>query len=282
MPPKLALTHFLCLPLVTSASRPQWQASLQKLESDIASSPSLQDLRFGACRPLGTLHLTIGLLSLETEEQKRAASDLLLSFGSIRNIADRKVESSRPASVTSSSTIQRSNSTRLESSKVSTIEQQTLHPQPEVLPLHITLSGLHATGSPSSTTVLYASPDDPVSRLHNLCNSIRELFKSASLLVHENRPLLLHATIINAIYNRLGDRSGTKGEPAGHGSSRRSKRRPKRIDATQLIERYTEFEWVKDFHVEKVSICKMGAERVVEAGRVVDSEYVELCHLDLP
>lgn len=282
MPPKPALTHFLCLPLVTSASRPQWQASLQKLESDIASSPSLQDLRFGACRPLGTLHLTFGLLSLETEEKKQAASDLLLSFSFIRNVVDRKVDSSRPASVTSSSIIQRSNLTRTKSSKVSAIEQQTLYPKPEVLPFFITLSGLHSTGPPSSTTVLYASPDDPLLRVHNLCASIRELFKSANLLVQEDRPLLLHATIINTIYNRPRDRCDTKGESAGHGSSRRSNRRPKRIDATQLIERYTEFEWAKGFHVEKVSICKMGAEKVLEAGIVVDSEYLELCHLDLP
>ena len=260
MPRKPVLTHFLCLPLVTSTSRPQLQASLQRLDGDIASSPSLQSLRFGARRPLGTLHLTFGVLSLETEERKRAACDLLRSSG-VLNVAYGK---SVP-----SSDIQPSDPTQTKSSEGSTIEPQTIDSEPEVLPFSITLSGLHSMGSPSSTTVLYARPEDPASRLHNLCTAIREIFKSADLLVHEDRPLLLHATMINTTYNR----------PQVHGSNRRSNRR---IDATELIEKYAKFELAKNFRVEKVSICKMGAQNVVEDGVVIDSEYSELCHVELP
>lgn len=278
MPRKVALTHFLCLPLVTSASRPQWQASLQKLESDVAESPSLQNLRFGACRPLGTIHLTFGLLSLETEERKRAACDLLRSS----DVAYRKMDSSRPASVTSSNIIQPLDPTQTKSSEVSAVEQQMLDQKSDVLPFSITLSGLRSMGSPSSTTVLYALPEDPASRLHNLCTAIREAFKSANLLVHEDRPLLLHATVINTIYNRPQSHSDQKGESKVHGSNRRSNRRPERIDATELMEKYMEFDWAKEFRVEKVSICKMGAQQVVKDGIVVDSEYSELCHVDLP
>lgn len=261
MPRKPVLTHFLCLPLVTSTSRPQWQASLQKLDGDIASSPSLQSLRFGARRPLGTLHLTFGVLSLETEERKRAACDLLRS-SSVLNVAYGNI-------AVSSSDIQPLDPTRTMSSEVSAVEPQTIDPEPEVLPFSVTLSGLHSMGSPSATTVLYARPEDPASRLHDLCTAIREIFKSADLLVHEDRPLLLHATIINTTYNR----------PSVHGSNRRSNRR---IDATELIEKYAKFELAKDFRVEKVSICKMGAQNIVEDGVVVDSEYSELCHVDLP
>lgn len=282
MPRKLALTHFLCLPLVTSASRPQWQASLQKLENDVASSPSLQNLRFGACRPLGTLHLTFGLLSLETGERKHAACDLLRSSG-VRSVAHGKIDSSRTASVTSSDINQPSNPTPAKSSEVSAIEQQTLDLDPAVSPYSITLSGLHSMGSPSSTTVLYALPEDPASRLHNMCTAIRDVFESADLLVHEDRPLLLHATIINTIYNRPQGHSDKNGESQVHGlSNRRLNRRPKRFEATELIEKYAQFEWAKDFRVEKVSICKMGAEKIMEGGIQVDCEYSELCHVDLP
>lgn len=276
---KPVLTHFLCLPLVTAASRPQWQASLQKLDSDVASSPSLQNLRFGACRPLGTLHLTFGLLSLETEERKRAACDLLRS-SRVLNVVYGKIDSSRSASVTSSS-IQPSNPTSTKPSEVSVIKQQTLDPEPQGSPFYITLSGLHSMGSPSSTTVLYAAPEGTASRLHNLCTAIRELFKSANLLVHEDRPLLLHATIINTIYNQPQGHSDQKGDAQVQGSHRRPNRRPKRIDATELVEKYAGFEWAKEIRVEKVSICKMGAQKIVEDGVVVDSEYSELCHVDL-
>ena len=262
MPRKPVLSHFLCLPLVTSTSRPQWQASLQKLDGDIASSPSLQSLRFGARRPVGTLHLTFGVLSLETEERRRAACDLLRSSG-VLNVAYGNIDS------VSSSDIQPSDPTQTKSSEVSTIDPKMMDSEPKAVPFCVTLSGLHSMGSPSSTTVLYAKPEDPASRLHNLCTAIREIFKSADLLVHEDRPLLLHATIINTTYNR----------PQVHGSNRRSNRR---IDATELIEKYAKFELAKDFRVEKVSICKMGAQNVVEDGVVVDSEYSELCHVELP
>lgn len=270
MPRKPVLTHFLCLPLVTSASRPQWQASLQKLDSDVASTPSLQNLRFGACRPLGTLHLTFGLLSLETEERKRAACDLLQSPG-VLSVAYRKIDSSQPA-----------DPTQTKSSEASVTEQQTLDLDPEASPFSTTLSGLHSMGSPSSTTVLYSLPEDPAARLHNLCTAIREVFKSANLLVHEDRPLLLHVTIINTIYNRPQSHVDQKGESELDGSNQKSNRRPKRIDATELIEKYARVEWAKDFRVEKVSICKMGAQKIVKDGMVVDSEYSELCHVDLP
>lgn len=137
-------------------------------------------------------------------------------------------------------------------------------------------------GSPSSTTVLYAAPDDTASRLHNLCTAIREVFKSANLLVNEDRPLLLHATIINTIYNQPPRHSDPKGDAEVQGSNRRPNRPPKRIDATKLVGKYAGFEWAKGIRVEKVSICKMGAQKIVVDGVVVDSEYPELCHVDLP
>lgn len=211
---------------------------------------------------MGTLHLTFGVLSLETEERKRTACDLLRSPG-VLNVAYEKID------YVPSSDNRPSDPTRAKSSGESTIDPQTIDKEPELLPFSVTLSGLHSMGSPSATTVLYARPEDPASRLHNLCTAIREIFKSADLLVHEDRPLLLHATIINTTYNR----------PPGHGSRRKSNRR---IDATELIEKYAKFELAKNFRVEKVSICKMGAQNVVEDGVVVDSEYLELCHVDLP
>lgn len=240
----------------------------------------MQILRFGACRPIGTLHLTFGLLSLETEERKRAACDLLRS-SRVLNVAHGNIESCQSASIASNN-VQPSNSTQTKSSELLAIEQQTLDLKPEASPFSITLSGLHSMGSSSSTSVLYAVPEDPASRFHNLCAAIREIFKSANLLVQEDRPLLLHATIINTIYNRPGDHSDQKSESEVKGSNRRSSRRPKRIDATELIEKYAGFAWAKDFRVEKVNICKMGAQSIVENGIVIDSEYSELCHVDLP
>ena len=144
-------------------------------------------------------------------------------------------------------------------------EQQQSELEPGALPFTTSLSGLHSMHSPSSTSILYAAPDDPTSRLQNLCIAIREAFTSAGLLIQEERPLLLHATIVNTLYDRL-----RKGQPR------------KCVDAMELIVKYAGFEWVKDVRIERVSVCKMGARKIMLEGVVVDEQYEELCHVDLP
>ncbi|KAK0740566.1 hypothetical protein B0T18DRAFT_431860 [Schizothecium vesticola] len=61
MPPKPPpLTHFLAIPLLTSASRPHLAAKLAAFRAD----PAVRDaIPPDAIRPLGTLHLTLGVFS---------------------------------------------------------------------------------------------------------------------------------------------------------------------------------------------------------------------------
>lgn len=159
---------------------------------------------------------------------------------------------------------------------MSAAEQRGLDLDPAILPFATSLSGLHPMHSTSSTSVLYASPADPTSRLHNLCTGIAEAFESAGLLIREDRPLLLHATIVNTLYDQAqqGQREG-KGKSKNWQCSRR-------IDATELVERYAGFEWVRDIHLERVSVCKMGPQKIVHDGTAIDERYEELCYLELP
>ncbi|KAJ5054158.1 uncharacterized protein L3040_000440 [Drepanopeziza brunnea f. sp. 'multigermtubi'] len=77
-PPSARLTHFLCIPLVTAASKPQLQSALSAFTSK-ASSPNdpLARIPEKAIRPLGTLHLTLGVMSLLTPERIEAALAVL-------------------------------------------------------------------------------------------------------------------------------------------------------------------------------------------------------------
>ncbi len=95
---KPPLTHFLCLPLLTPTSTPQLQASLAHLKSVIeALPPTIEDANASASasarirppqttrplvppaafRPLGTLHLTLGVMSLKDPARLQGALQLL-------------------------------------------------------------------------------------------------------------------------------------------------------------------------------------------------------------
>ncbi|KAL2179855.1 uncharacterized protein P884DRAFT_267524 [Thermothelomyces heterothallicus CBS 202.75] len=62
-------THFLCIPLAASpAARAQLAASLSAFRSDVCASPAAGgfDVPFDAVRPVGTVHLTLGVMSFPT------------------------------------------------------------------------------------------------------------------------------------------------------------------------------------------------------------------------
>lgn len=70
--PPPSLTHFPCIPLAASASRPKLMETIAEFREDVMG-PSVRgdiDLHSEAVRSVGTLHLTLGFLSLR-EDKKR-------------------------------------------------------------------------------------------------------------------------------------------------------------------------------------------------------------------
>lgn len=125
---------------------------------------------------------------------------------------------------------------------------------------------------PTRTSVLYAAPVDEDGALYDFCSRLREAFLAADLLVPDTRPMLLHATILNTVYASGGrDRGRGRGSSSGgRGSGHGRSRGRLTIDAREILERYADFEWVRDAAIEKVAICRMGA---VAVGND-DEEYV--------
>lgn len=273
------LTHFLCLPLVNVTSIPQLEASIAAFKKEYppvpvadllqshgqpstdASRPSIPD---GAIRPLGTLHLTLGVMSLPSQSRLDEATSFLRSLDLAKlmheaeQVALRKRKQNAP---------QPANEVAKSSKELS-----------------ISLESLHALPRAKSATVLHASPVDPTGRLYPFCLMLREKFLEAGFLVGESkestktnkeparssdaaeqqkkpeppkstgttkldsptaplarqpklRPLLLHATIVNTIYVRQprpvhGSRSALKG-----------KNTVKRFefDARSLLNRYQDY-----------------------------------------
>lgn len=279
---KPRLTHFLCLPLVNQTSIPQLIASLEEFKASIplvsssaasravaaghapAQTPLVPD---GALRPLGTLHLTLGVMSLPTQDQVDEALNFLQSLDvvSIMQEAEAETRVALPAG----------------KGKEPAAADQAI--DDALSPLTVNLTSLQAMPSKRSATILHASPVDPTSRLYPFCVRLRNKFIEAGFIHQEMikgsggkksgdappetpavgdgqhgsgsegdlpnirsaktssqatasrrpRPLLLHATISNTIY--LG-RRWNQGEKGGGGGKK--KKEVYKFDATELLSRF--------------------------------------------
>ncbi|KAI9717081.1 MAG: hypothetical protein M1812_005016 [Candelaria pacifica] len=280
MPPsKLPLTHFLCLPLVTETSKPQLQASLRDFTSELlgaVNDDTAAVIPEKAIRPVGTLHLTLGVMSLTSPERVDGAMGLLEQIDLQHMLREAGTETSQPAP------------TPLD---VSQIEAKGTD---LISPLMVTLSSLASMHTPRSTSLLYAIPMDTSHRVLPFCLSLRDTFLEAGFLLPDERPLLLHATILNTIYatdrrsrgtaNRRGQGLG-EGDPSQNASGSRGhgrKRGKLNMDATNIIQRYDGYEWAKDFRIEKVAICKMGAKKSIGQDGIPVEEYEQVASRPLP
>ncbi|GAA5915603.1 hypothetical protein JCM5296_003186, partial [Sporobolomyces johnsonii] len=140
-PFKPPVTHFLALNLVTPSSRPQLLTSLAELKDAIEGSSDVFP------RPIGTLHLTLGVMSLLTKEEIEQAAEHLRSLDWLGMLSALPPSSSYPDSAETEPLPSTSTSNGA---------------------LTLTLASLVPMHKPSSTSVLYVAPRDPTSRLETL------------------------------------------------------------------------------------------------------------------
>lgn len=299
-PKKPPLTHFLCLPLISAESRPLIKASLEHFKDDVTSSPTDQQaiasalngtetsetklpvIHPKAVRPVGALHLTLGVMSLDQTRLDEAV-DFLRALD-IKDILEKASTASNSASASGAE------ATTQHSSK--TVSSPVDAPRP----LKLDLKGLESMHPPQNTSILYTAPSDPTSRLYPFCLALQEAFKEKGFLVNDERKLKLHATLINTIYatgrsrpaksqiyNQTSDvppRTQGINQSQGHGTNANA---PLKIDARGLIEKYAGFSWAKDVVLERLAICEMGAKKVTDGnGNVVDERYTEVATVPLP
>jgi activating signal cointegrator complex subunit 1 len=290
-PKKPQLTHFLCLPLVTDTSKPQLQTGLEKLKDDLEQDALVPTK---AVRPLGTLHLTLGVMSLDDtqlEEAKRYLQELSL-HRLLRDLTQRKLAEKAA-----------------EDGAIS--ENLNAAAMPDTDSLTIDLEALTPMQSPRNTSILYASPKDSTQRLVQFATLLREEFTEKGFMIEDTRPLKLHATIINTIYAKQGGRRGRKshvretlkhiehkvsphhheakdnhdGFAAGSGEDDNTPSRSEghgpdakswmRFDASTLIDRYKDFTWAEDVRIDRVQICRMGAKKIWSGGSEGEGEVVD-------
>ena len=253
--PRAPLTHFLCLPLVTSESRPQLQESLQQFSADILTSGSdgRGIIPEKAIRPVDTLHLTLGVMSLREPEKLERAQKLLQTID--------------PQSF-------------LQMASMATAEQGTLPSQvpKEGAPLTISLESVVSMHPPASTSILYTTPVDTTNRLGPFCQLLRDAFQKEGLVEEDGRPLLLHATILNTTYasERGTNNRRARGKVMRGGGKHGSVAGKITFDASEIMSRYEDFLFVKDMRVGDIAICRMGAKRIVDEGTGSTTEEYEV------
>ena len=128
----------------------------------------------------------------------------------------------------------------------------------------------------------------------------------AKYLVHDTRPLKLHATILNTIYakglkspppprgvktktpeakNVADTTDGSPSKPAAADASADPKpksRAPLKMDATDILERYKDYVWAEGVVLDRVAICEMGSKKLRnEKGEVVSEEYTVVASVPL-
>lgn len=225
-----------------------------------------------AVRPVGTLHLTLGVMSL-TEPSKLAEASKLLTELATEEMLEHAAA-------------------RRSTAAMGEGREQT----PVSAPLRVDLRGLASMHAPSKTSVLYTTPCDATDRLLRFCEQLREAFVERGLLVKDDRPLKLHVTVVNTVYvkGRVGTGQGG-GQKHAHldrsttadSSKEKSRRRrpgPVRFDARPVIEHFRDFMWAEGIVLDRLAICEMGAKKVVdgESGKVVDEAYKEVVSRALP
>ncbi|KFH48282.1 Activating signal cointegrator 1 complex subunit-like protein [Hapsidospora chrysogenum ATCC 11550] len=234
MPPRASPTHFLCIPLAA----PQLTRSLASFRADITSQASFS-VPEDAVRPPGTLHLTLGVMSLREETMLARAVGLLRELR-LREMLERARSSVLPLAPAEGPGDER---------------------------LSITLRGLQPMHKASQTSVLYAPPADPSGVLRRFCENLRRLFQDAGLMADEQRPLLLHATVVNTIYvknykHNVNNNGDNDGDRRGGQQGRRRRQERLTLDARDILGRYDDYVWVEGMPVTRVAICRMGAKKI--------------------
>lgn len=298
------LTHFLCLPLVNAGSRPLLVTSFKKFEDGVAAQDSGSTINTDddqdsdsqppttmttkihpkAIRPLGALHCTLGVMSLDSAQLQEAIDCLQALDVSqlLKHAACSNDDGAKPMGNENG-------------------------PQP---PIKISLRGLESMHAVEKTSILYTAPLDRSERLLPFCLTVQEKFRSKRLLIPDNRPLKLHATIVNTIYAKgharrppqrvakpavaeagpsdeakvasSADSTSGVGEDTsqGHGPNAKA---PLKMDATGLLQTYRDFVWAEGIVLDRISICEMGAKKKYdEEGKLIGQEYNEVASVKLP
>ncbi|RVD87071.1 uncharacterized protein DFL_005318 [Arthrobotrys flagrans] len=253
--PSKSPTHFLCLPLHGSyyqtlpPAHSSLKTALKQFTIDETNPETGLDEKFiippDAIRPFDTLHLTLGVMTLSTEEEIENA------ISTLKNL---DLSQFLPPPVSG-----------------------------EDKKLYVDLKGLEPfLNSKSGVTgcrVVFLPPKDASSssqtRLLQFSEALRSHLIEKGILTSENRQLKLHATVINTVYcKRIKPALDSRNTGKRDRNTRSNKTGRVEFDATEILEKHKDHVWAEGLEIDRVQICKMGAKKGREV--VMDDGMVEV------
>ena len=254
--------------------------SLTSFRDDVTSSSSF-NVPESSVRPLGTLHLTLGVMSFPGEEgdERLGRAVRVLKELSLREMlieARRKVRERLGGVEALVDPIVEKG--RREEEKDGAAPSGGAVKGDDEEELRISLKGLGSFQSLKKAKVLYALPVDPLGLLRTFCEDILGIFRKDGFVADDGEAaLVLHATVVNTIYVKKGrsveeaSRAAVAAAVATTGAGEREvtedkkrKRRKNRgrsvtVDAREIAEKYEDWVWMEDVPLGKIQICEMGA-----------------------
>ncbi|KAK9365008.1 kinase A anchor protein [Lipomyces kononenkoae] len=248
------LTHFLSIPLAS----PSLTASLSALRKDILGT--IPSFPIKAIRPVATIHLTLGVMSLDPAGPRlKAATDALLS---------------------------------LQDSAPDIISGAPIH-------IGLKGLSVFDRSVVRDANVVFANVyGEDIVRLQEFADKVNRHFMQLGFVVdnstkngkysnsqgddsrenEEEEGVVLHATVLNTRYatelvpvekNNEGDANRKKGK------KKYQKVRPS-FDATDLLAKYENTVFMEPLHVDKLAICKMGERKPQDGGGYEVIAYIPL------
>ena len=267
-------THFICIPLLTSSSRPLLQHSLEVLRE----SPASAGIPSRAFVPLGMLQINLRIImSLSTPSRFADAKKLLESLD-LNSLTRELVKPSRR---------ERSISERfLELEKSLSLSSVSNMTQP--LPLPITLSSLFAAplhNLDNRAISLFAQCHDPTSRVRHLCNNLTIIFAAAGLFDQSSirltsqtelkkTPVSLPGVCLITTKTIRGKLVPSRTQPG------KIKEYKANIDSRDVTRTFKDFVWAENIRLERLSICPLGVTKQIRRAGP-DAQLSESCSVPL-
>ena len=268
------LTHFICIPLLTSSSRPLLEHSLGVLRE----SPASAGIPSRAFVPPGMLQISLGIpMSLPTPSRFAEAKKLLESLD-LNSLTRELLKPSRREHSISEQFLELEKSLSL--SSVSNMTQP--------LPLHITLSSLVATPvrhQDIKILTFFASCHDPTSRVGHLRNNLTIIFAAAGLFdqssLHSLHCIRLKENELYIPGVSLITMKGIRGNlvPSRTEPGKVKDYKPN-IDSRDLTRTFKDFVWAENIRLERLSICPLGVIKQLRTAGP-DAQLSEACSVPL-
>ena len=255
------MTHFLCFPLLDQYSRPVLRESLGQLRRDSKSVISES-----AFRPLGTLHISLGVLALSHPRQFAYAKEFLSGLN-IREML-------KTGMVYSDKGIQ------LGQGPMSTKEHIHMgSSHGELQPLTVTLSSLHSPDPDAAAHRLSISAIDISGRLGPLWAAAKRVCgwadHSNPKPGHEGFKTTREAAASSVFSIQVVSVPSHRTDyiPSRIQPGKFHKKPGPMFDARKLIEQYENKVWAKDVRIGRLSVCRLGLAPAVDRdGRGLDSD----------